>query len=357
MSNIGMFHVLQAKVKEGGFRDRKVGRAFFEFGLIMAMLLGGIALFLATDSVLIKIAALLISTCGCLGMSTVAHTSSHNATAESQWVNRFLTYFGFAFFFGVSASYWWNKHIVVHHPVPNLLGEDDDIDLAPFFAITQGPDTGADGRPRRLFYRLQWLVVPIALALNEFNIQRSGWVFLVKRLRDPKRRHRGHWLDLGVLISHWAVWVVLPMLVFPPLSVLGFYALRMALMGYAMFIGFAPAHFPAEAAAAHGQEKSADFLLRQTATTVNFRTGRFGALLCGGVEYQIEHHLFPSISPCHYRELSKIVESFCRQHGYPYRTLGWGEATWKSLVVFYRPKPVLTKLSDCMTEVAREKAA
>ncbi|MEZ4360462.1 MAG: acyl-CoA desaturase [Kofleriaceae bacterium] len=347
MSTAEPFSILQAQVRERRFRGRKTGRAFFELGLLLVMMLGGIALFLVNDNVLVRIAALLISTCGCLGMSTFAHTASHNAISSSRFVNRFLTYWGFTFFFGVSATYWWNKHIIVHHPVPNLVGEDDDIDLAPFFSITEG---GAGRRP--LFGRLQWLVIPLALALNEFNIQRSGWLFLTKRLRDPKRRDLSHWIDLGVLLSHWAVWVILPMLVFPPLHVLGFYALRMALMGYAMFVGFAPAHFPAEAVAAAATEKSADFLLRQTATTVNFRTGWFGALLCGGVEYQIEHHLFPAISPYHYPELAKMVERFCHEHGYPYRTLGWGEATWKSLVVFRHPKPVLPHLAECMTTPA-----
>lgn len=338
------YRALQALVKQRGFDDIRAARGFFELALILIMTLGGLALCIWSDQLVIQIAGLLISTCGCLGMSTSAHTSSHYCTSNSRPMNRVLTYFGFPFFFGVSATYWWNKHLVVHHPVPNLVGEDDDIDLAPFFAITETPD----GRERRLFYRLQWLLVPLALALNEFNIQKTGWVFLIKRLRDPKQRRASHWVDLGTLLLHWATFVFLPMLVFPPLSVLGFYALRMALMGYAMFVGFAPAHFPEEAAAAVGAEKSADFILRQTATTVNFRTGPLGALLCGGVEYQIEHHLFPSISPRHYPELSKIVKAFCEEHGYPYRTLGWWEATWKSLVVFYRPKRVLPRLADCM---------
>jgi fatty acid desaturase len=344
------FRALQELVKAHDFTDRKAGRGFIELALVLIMTLGGLALALASDSLLLQIAGLLISTCGCLGMATSAHTSSHNATSNSHAMNRFLTFFGFPFFFGLSATYWWHKHCVVHHPVPNLVGEDDDIDFRPFFLITETPD----GSSRRLFYRLQWVVVPLALALNEFNIQFSGWKFLIRRLRDPKRRRSTHWVDLGTIALHWGTWVVLPMFFFAPLHVIGFYALRMALMGYAMFIGFAPAHFPEEAVAADGKEKSADFILRQTATTVNFRTGPFGALLCGGVEYQIEHHLFPAISPRHYPELANLISAFCREHGYPYRTLGWLEAVWKSLVVFYRPKRVLPSLSDCMQESRAE---
>jgi fatty acid desaturase len=73
---------------------------------------------------------------------------------------------------------------------------------------------------------------------------------------------------------------------------------------------------------------------------VNFQTGRIGGLLCAGLQYQIEHHLFPGMSHVYYPEASKIVRAYCDRHGYPYRTLGWGEAVWKALLVFYRPKPV-----------------
>jgi fatty acid desaturase len=85
-------------------------------------------------------------------------------------------------------------------------------------------------------------------------------------------------------------------------------------------------------------------VLRQTATTVNFRTGPIGRFLCSGVEYQIEHHLFPRISHVYYPELSPLVEQFCRERNYPYRTLGWFEAIWKSLATFYRLRPVVKNL-------------
>jgi linoleoyl-CoA desaturase len=339
------FSTLLAIVRERGFQGPKAARTLGEVVSFVGMTLGGIAVFLLSNNLAVKAGAMFISTCGCLGISTIAHTSSHYTAFNKRWMNKFLTYFGYPFFFGVSATYWWNKHCVVHHPAPNLIGKDDDIDLAPFFAITE--DQFNRG-PLRFLHRVQWLITPIALSLNEFNIQRSGWVFLIKKLRNPREREAAHWIDLATLLSHWTTWVLLPMLFFSPLDVVGFYALRMMLMGYAMFIGFAPAHFPEEAVAAEAHQKTAGFILRQTATTVNFRTGRFGALLCGGVEYQIEHHLFPWIPPSNYPELSRIVSEFCRQHGYPYRTLGWAEATWKSLVVFYRPKRVLAQLDECM---------
>jgi linoleoyl-CoA desaturase len=84
----------------------------------------------------------------------------------------------------------------------------------------------------------------------------------------------------------------------------------------------------------------------QIGATVNFRTGWFGRFVCSGLEYQIEHHLFPNISHTRLPEVSLLVRDYCRLHGVPYRTLGWAEAVFKSVAVFIVPKPVVCALSD-----------
>jgi fatty acid desaturase len=107
-----------------------------------------------------------------------------------------------------------------------------------------------------------------------------------------------------------------------------------------MFVCFVPAHLPREAVLLDASDRRDDTLWRQTATTVNFRAGLLGAHFLAGLQYQIEHHLFPHVSHRHYPALSRRVEAFCRRHGYPYRTLGWGEALAGALRTFVHPKPV-----------------
>src|SRR6516225_4644618 len=78
---------------------------------------------------------LLLATLGSMGVATNTHTSSHKATSEHAWLNDLLTYFGYPLFSHLSATYWWRNHFI-HHGRPNVLGVDEDADLAPWFLLT-----------------------------------------------------------------------------------------------------------------------------------------------------------------------------------------------------------------------------
>jgi fatty acid desaturase len=148
------------------------------------------------------------------------------------------------------------------------------------------------------------------------------------------------------MLLHLAVFYALPMAAFGAPEVLGFHVLRQVLLGYLIFAALGAAHFPAEAAAIDPSQLRGDHVLLQTATTVNFRAGPFGRLLVAGVDYQIEHHLFPGLGHTHYRRMAPRVEAFCRAQGYPYRVMSWRAAVWKSLRAMVTPRPVVRVLSE-----------
>ena len=336
------FQAFRKELAVQGFFKRTPVRSLVELAFFVVATAAGVGLLLATENALLEAAAMWLITLASLGVSTHAHTASHNAVSNRAWVNKALTYFGYPFFLQVSASYWRHKHLVIHHPHPNVVGVDDDADLAPFFALTQDEIKQASAW-RRTLYKYQAIYLPLVLVGNAFNVVRSGWVFLIARLIDGNARRPEHWIDLGTLLLHYVVWVGLPMIYFPAIDVIAFNVVRFALMSYGMYALFAPGHFPAEAAMVR-PNCGGDVVAMQTLTTVNYRTGWLGRLICGGLEYQIEHHLLPSISPAHYPRLSGMVREYCERHGYPYRSFGWGEALWKSFAVFTQPKPVYTQV-------------
>ena len=338
------FKALQEEIKRRGWDRRPTARMLLECGLHCLLAVGGLALFLPMDSPWARFACLLISTYGFVGISTSCHTASHYAVFKRKKANERLTFFGYPVMLGLSATYWWHHHLGAHHKSPNGVGVDADIDLKPFFAVTEDVYEHA-GPWLRAYYERQWLLAPLAIALNSFNIQRRGWVYLLSRLGNRQRRRPEHGLDLALLLLHFGLWLGLPMLFFSAGDVVLLYVIRFSMISYGLFVTFGPCHYPREAACVAGEAKSEDFILRQTATTINFRTGFLGKLLCAGLEYQIEHHLFGHVAHPHYPRLSPLVRDFCRRHGYPYHSFSWDRAIWKTLTAFRERKPVLPELA------------
>jgi fatty acid desaturase len=75
--------------------------------------------------------------------------------------------------------------------------------------------------------------------------------------------------------------------------------------------------------------------MRQLQGTLNFRTGFIGRRACNGLDFQIEHHLFPNICHVYYPRIAPLVREFCLRNGYPYRCFGWGEAIFQVVCGYF----------------------
>lgn len=331
---------LQKPLREHGWDRKPTGRMLAELLGHTAIAVTGVVIAVLADHPVWRASGLLVSTLGTMGVATNSHTSSHYATSDRRWVNEALTYFGCPFFLGFSATYWWDKHLR-HHPVPNVIGMDADLPFWPLFALTDEEVRRSRGLRRLYYTRLQWLVLPFALAGQTFSMQASGWRFLVRTLWIARRRRPAHLIDLAMLVLHLAAALVAPMVLLSPAQGAALYAARFALFGYAIFFVFGPAHLPAEAPFTTRAGLTPDRAQRQVRATLDFRTGRLGTFVCSGLQYQIEHHLFPSVSHVHYPAMSRVVEELCRRRRLPYRRLGWGEGIWKAFLAFKVPKPLL----------------
>lgn len=334
---------LRREIVQRGWHRKATARVVGELLLNLVVAIIGIYIFSTSDDLLVCICAMILSTAGSMGVATNTHGSSHYATSNRRWVNELLTYFGYPVFLGLSACYWWHSHVVVHHPSPNVIGVDDDADLAPWFARTEPEVCKSSGLRRTYYEKLQVFVFPLALALIGFNMQKSGWNFLINALRTQSNQiDKRYWIDLGMMVLHYIVWLAVPMIYFAPAHVIGFYVLRAGFMGYAMFAVLAPGHFPIEAVCFSKDSGDCDYLLLQTAATVNFRTGLIGKFICSGLEYQIEHHLFPNLSHVYYPKVAKLVSQFCLDNGLPYRSYSWDKVIWKCLLMLRKASMVET---------------
>jgi linoleoyl-CoA desaturase len=334
------FARLRQQIHRLGFGRKTTAIIIGECVLFVALVIAGVALVATSENIAVKAIGMCLVAYGCMGLSTNGHTASHHAISSKAWINEFIMYFDFPFFLGVSGNYWRHKHVVIHHPHPNVIGLDDDADLMPVFTLNDRDLKNASGL-KKWWLEHQGYFFPIVLLGNSFGVAFKGWRFLIRELLDDQRRSWLSWVDLACMIAHWIVWTIIPIYVFGFANVAMFFIVQMFMMSYVMFLLFAPAHYPDEAIQVTKDATLDNYLMLQTATAVNFETGPIGRLLCAGVDFQIEHHLFPWISPRHYPALAPVVRQFCEEHGYPYRSQGWGVATWKSVATLFRPKKIL----------------
>jgi linoleoyl-CoA desaturase len=338
--------VLRHEIGARGFGRRPTARIIGELCLHLGITACGIAFFLAGRGILLCTAGLLLCSAGSLGVATNCHSASHHATSRSRWLDRALTYFGFPFFLLVSSEWWRRRHLSVHHPRPNVLGIDDDIDFGDWLQYTQADPPGRLGLTRRS-RTLRCCAAVLIPGLLLLHLQQKSWRHLWSQIcLGPAAKRQAAIVDLLGLILGVTFWLVLPLFFLPPWEVLLFLAVRNVLLSFGLFAAFAPAHWPEEAAALSMELRDEDPVRILTAATIDFRAGTLAGLFLSGLDHHIEHHLFPEISYVHYPALSRLVESYCLRHGYPYRRLSWGEAILKSIRNLFRPKEVIRRRDE-----------
>ncbi len=286
-----------------------------------------------------------------LGLSLAAigfniqHDGAHKAYSSRKWVNKM---FAMTLDLIGGSSYMWDwKHNSIHHTYTNIAGHDDDINVG--FLGRLAPE-----QPRYWFHRLQgvylWLLygfLAIKWHLYDDFYQISTGRIGGHKIARPKGK------DLVVFIAGKVVFFsmafVIPMLLHPIWAVLTVYALAAFVSGVVLSVVFQLAHCVQEAAFPvpvilpnGGEQITTEWSVHQVQTTVDF--SRRNPVLCwflGGLNFQIEHHLFHKICHVHYPALSKVVEETCREFGVTYsahRTfLGAVASHFKLLVEMGRP--------------------
>jgi fatty acid desaturase len=209
---------------------------------------------------------------------------------------------------GIGMGYgWWQDKHTRHHANPNH--EDLDPDLTPDILVwTQDQARAARGLPRLLGRSQAFLFFPL-LTLEGFNLHVSG----VRSLLDRSLKHRT-W-EGTLLTTHFATYLGALFLVLPPGKAVAFLLVHQCLFGVYLGSIFAPNHKGMPTL--RGADRP-DFLRRQVLTSRNVRGGRFTDIVLGGLNHQIEHHLFPSMPSPHLRRAQTIVRRYCQEIGVSY---------------------------------------
>jgi linoleoyl-CoA desaturase len=249
----------------------------------------------------------------------LGHDGGHGSISSSPFVNRLL-----ARTFDVmgASSYVWHwKHNVFHHTFPNIMGADEDIDAEPMARLSPHQPYHPHHRFQYLYMWLLYGFLPVKWQFyDDFKC-----IIRSRIARNPFPRPRG-WQLAGMLVGKalfvgWAI--VLPLMLHSVWLYLGCFALASLTLGVTLSVVFQLAHATEQAdflAAPEGSQRCEhEWAVHQVLTTVDFaRANPFLNWYLGGLNYQIEHHLFPHVPHIHYPALSAIVEATCKEHGVRY---------------------------------------
>ena len=321
------FRTLRSRVN-GYFKVNDIpktgnSRLYVKTVVVMGLFLGPLALILAPIG-----GALFTLLCYAImgvGMASVGfcvlHDAIHGSFSPNKRLNKVMGYT--MNMIGGSAFTWTIQHNVLHHTYTNIYPVDEDVDDKPFLRLSP---TGK----HKSYHRFQHIYAPFIYALATLS-----WVFLkdFKQLaaynkagmtkRFGFKPQRELWGMIGSKTLYLFVVLVLPMLLGTPVwaVVLGFVIMHM-IGGLYLTMVFQLAHVVEGPEQHHMPEDGRvenSWAVHQLSTTANFANGsKIVTWLVGGLNFQVEHHLFPNISHIHYPRVAEIVKSTAQEFGMPY---------------------------------------
>jgi len=249
----------------------------------------------------------------------VLHDGSHGSFSKYKFANKLAAYS--ANIVGANHFMWNMKHNMIHHSFTNVDGVDDDIEIGFLMRMAPSQKRYKMHRFQHLYFWVLYMMLYVFWIFfsdyQKYFTQRIGEIPLKKM---TFKDHLSFWF---IKVYHGLVFIVLPIILVGWLSwLIGFLTFSLV-AGFILSIVFQLAHtvegteFPL--ANKNNHKLPDEFATHQIKTTANFATkNKLISWLVGGLNFQIEHHLFPKISHVHYPAISKIVRSVCRQHQLQY---------------------------------------
>ncbi len=249
----------------------------------------------------------------------VMHDGLHGSFSRYKWVNELA---GLSLnFLGANNFMWRSKHNIIHHTYTNIEGIDDDIEAKPLLRLCE---TQKHYKIHRFQHWYFWAA---------YSLLYIWWVFFT----DYKKYFLGRIgptsltkMSVGDHISFWGFKLLHAFIfVAVPIYTLGFSTWLIGFLIYGMFTGFVLSivfqlahtveHTDFPQASIETGKMEDEWAIHQLKTTANFATrNKLISWWVGGLNFQVEHHLFPRISHVHYPAISKIIRKACQDFGVPY---------------------------------------
>jgi fatty acid desaturase len=304
------YAVLSRRIKQAGLLQRRPAWYIAKISLQAVALAVGWAAFLVLGNSWWQLATAVFLAVVFSQLGFVTHDAGHRQMFRTRRPNDRVGLIIGDLLIGISYGWWVGKHNR-HHANPNNVEEDPDVVIGAV-AFTTDQALAKRGLLRVIARHQAWLFLPL-LSLQAAQLH-------VQSVRSLLRqRGRAAVLEGLLLTGHLLAYLGAVVTVLSPLRALLWVAVQQGLFGVYLGCSFAPNHKGMPILSGRDE---LDYLRRQVLTSRNVRGNRFLEFALGGLNYQIEHHLFPSMPRPNLRHAQPIVRAFCQQHGLPYAERG-----------------------------------
>jgi len=250
-------------------------------------------------------------------LAFLGHEASHRQVLTSGRANDRVGWVLAVVGVGISYSWWMNKHSR-HHQNPNKLGKDPDLEIDTISFVEE--DAATRRGPMAWLTRHQGVLFFPLLLLEGLNLHVKSVRSLWRDRSTPGRR-----LELAALSVRFCVYLTGVFLLLPLGMGFAFVGVQLAVFGLYMGASFAPNHIGMPIV---DRTEKLDFFTKQVRTSRNVTGGWWATALMGGLNYQIEHHLFPSMPRPHLAAARRLVREHCLSLDVPYTEMNlisaWG---------------------------------
>ncbi|WP_163377568.1 fatty acid desaturase family protein [Cyclobacterium sp. SYSU L10401] len=249
----------------------------------------------------------------------VMHDGAHGSFSDKPWINKLA---GMSInFLGANVFMWKTKHNVVHHSYTNVDGVDDDLNARPFLRLSPSQKKFRIHRFQHYYFMLTYSLLYLYWVFftdyKKYVTKKVGMVPIQKmKLSDHisfwgfKAIHLVLFVGIPVYMMGWSQWLV-------GFLVYSLFAGLLLTMVFQLAHSLEETAFPVPSPVTNSLED--EWMIHQIRTTANFATGyKLLTWFLGGLNYQVEHHLFPKISHIHYPAISKIIKQACKDYNITY---------------------------------------
>jgi len=300
-----MFQELKNELKQKNLFRKRTKFYLDYFVIAFTGVLLGLYIITLSDSIIIQSLNGIFLGVVFMQIGFIGHDACHGQIFKSKWANRLLGKFCFGITLGISEDHWYKQHNT-HHKEVNHATHDPDLDIPFIFDKHQSIDCLSWAMRKILPYQhyIFFLSMPV------WALSKLSRVF-IDNLIDMSWRGFG---EIVISIIHFSILFYLLFTYLSPLTILFFLAAHFATTGFYMGLAFAPNHKGEEMIPEDGKIS----WINQITSTRNLHMNKLIYHATGGLNLQIEHHLFPYMPRANYPDAQPIVKDFCRKYNIEY---------------------------------------